>query len=61
MAILSKQDILRAIKDGEINIDPFDESAVGPCSVDLHLSSKFSLFRTGIIVESGSHNPSGSH
>ena len=56
MAILSKNDILTAIENGEISIDPYDESKVGPCSVDLHLSSKFSLFRTGIIVRPDTHN-----
>ena len=56
MAILSKNDILKAIADGEITIDPYDPQFVGPCSVDLHLSSKFSLFRTGVIVSPGTHN-----
>lgn len=56
MAILSKSDIYNAIKAGEIKIDPYDPELVGPCSVDLHLSSKFSLFRTGIIVSPGTHN-----
>lgn len=56
MAILSKKDILLAIEKGDIKIDPFDEKKVGPCSVDLHLSSKFSAFRTGMIVNPASHN-----
>lgn len=56
MAILSKDDIYKAIAIGEISIDPYDPNLVGPCSVDLHLSSKFSMFRTGIIVNPGSHN-----
>jgi len=56
ISILSKNDIFKAIKDGEIKIDPYDENNVGPCSVDLHLSSKFSLFRTGVIVRPDTHN-----
>ncbi len=56
MAILSKNDIYKAIAEGEIGIDPYDPNLVGPCSVDLHLSSKFSLFRTGIIVSPGTRN-----
>lgn len=56
MAILSKVDILNAIEKDEITINPYDPEFVGPCSVDLHLSSKFSIFRTGVIVEPGSHN-----
>lgn len=56
MAILSRNDILQAIKLGDIKIDPFDEEKIGPCSVDLHLSSKFSVFKTGVIVKPGTHN-----
>lgn len=56
MAILSRLDVLEAIDKGEIKIDPFDEKSVGPCSVDLHLSSKFSLFRTGMIVKPSTLN-----
>ena len=54
--ILSQKDILKAIENHEITIDPYNQDNVGPCSVDLHLSSKFSLFRTGVIVKPGTHN-----
>lgn len=56
MAILSRKDILSAVDRGDITIDPFSEEAVGPCSVDLTLSSKFSIFRTGMIVRPGEKN-----
>lgn len=56
MAILSKTDIFKAIENHEITFDPYSPDNVGPCSVDLHLSSKFSLFRTGVIVSPGTHN-----
>ena len=54
--ILSRKDILDAIKKKEIIIDPFREESVGPCSVDLHLSSKFSVFKHGTPVRVGSEN-----
>lgn len=54
--ILSQKDIFQAIENHEITIDPYVPENVGPCSVDLHLSSKFSLFRTGVIVKPGTHN-----
>jgi len=44
MAILSNVDIKKAIKTGEIYIDPFDKDALGPCSIDLTLSDKFTVF-----------------
>ena len=44
MTILSNIDIRKAIENGEIYIDPYDEEAVGPCSVDLNLSDKFTVF-----------------
>ncbi|MFW9928355.1 MAG: dCTP deaminase [Candidatus Thorarchaeota archaeon] len=51
MTILSKEEILVGIEKGNIKIDPFEPSDVGPCSVDLHLSDKFSIFKTGVIVD----------
>ncbi|MFX0052782.1 MAG: dCTP deaminase [Candidatus Hodarchaeota archaeon] len=45
--ILSHQDILAAIQAQEIYISPFDETAVGPCSVDLKLGNTFLVFHHG--------------
>jgi len=45
--ILSHDQIKEAIEKGEIFIDPLDEGAIGPCSVDLTLSDKFTVFKTG--------------
>lgn len=42
--ILSDREILEAVKRGEIIIEPFDLSNVGPCSVDLTLSDRFLVF-----------------
>ena len=41
---LGRREILRLIREGIIEIDPFDESAVGPASVDLTLGNKFRVF-----------------
>ncbi|HIE23898.1 MAG TPA: dCTP deaminase [Candidatus Korarchaeota archaeon] len=49
--ILSDRDILSAMERGEIKIVPFDRSMLGPCSVDLTLSSRFRLFKPGTIVD----------
>ncbi len=45
--ILSRIEILRAIKKKEIAITPFDKGCIGACSVDLHLGCEFVLFRKG--------------
>lgn len=42
--ILSDRDIRKAIGDGQIGIDPFDESDVQPSSVDLHVDQLFRTF-----------------
>ncbi|HEX2293899.1 MAG TPA: dCTP deaminase [Actinomycetota bacterium] len=42
--ILSDRDIRKAIGDGRIGIDPFDESDVQPSSVDLHVDRYFRTF-----------------
>ena len=44
--ILAKPEILRQIRDGRIVIDPYDEEAVGPASIDLTLDDKLRVFNT---------------
>jgi len=43
--ILSDKDIKIALQSGEIVIDPFFTNAIQPASVDLHLGSKFLIFK----------------
>lgn len=45
VSILTREAILREIRSGNVRIDPFDESQVGPASVDLHLGNEFRVFR----------------
>ncbi|HMA54534.1 MAG TPA: dCTP deaminase [Acidobacteriota bacterium] len=44
--ILAKPEILRQIRDGRIKIEPYDEEAVGPASVDLTLDDSLRVFNT---------------
>jgi dCTP deaminase len=44
--ILAKPEILRQIHGGRIRIDPYDEEAVGPASIDLTLDDKLRIFNT---------------
>ncbi len=44
--ILAKPEILRQIRDGRIKIEPYDETAVGPASIDLTLDDKLRVFNT---------------
>ena len=43
--ILSDREIRTRIESGDIKISPMDPSKIGPCSVDLTLSSKFQIFK----------------
>ncbi|MBI5228538.1 dCTP deaminase [Candidatus Micrarchaeota archaeon] len=43
--ILSRKEILKAVKQGRVGITPFDEKNVGACSVDMHLGKRFKVFR----------------
>lgn len=43
--MLSKKEILIAVKKGEIKITPFNKNNVGACSVDLRLGNKFRKFK----------------
>jgi len=45
MSILTKDEILKEIGAGNIAIEPFDESMIGPGSVDLHLGERFRIFK----------------
>ncbi len=43
--ILSKNEILKEISKKRIEIDPFQEENVGPCSVDFRLGTIFRIFK----------------
>lgn len=45
MAVLTHDEIINRIKTKEIIIDPLDEIAVGPASIDLHLGNTFRVFK----------------
>ena len=45
MAVLTHDEILKLVRQGDIVIDPFTEDQVGPASIDLHLDNKFRVFR----------------
>lgn len=45
MSILTRDEILKEIDAGRIQIDPFTPEAVGPASVDLRLSNEFRVFK----------------
>ena len=45
MAVLTRSEILKLIKDKTLRITPFDKSQVGPGSIDLHLGNVFRVFK----------------
>lgn len=45
MSILTRDEILKEIRSGNITITPFDASKIGPGSVDLHLGEDFRIFK----------------
>lgn len=45
MGVLTRTEILKLIEAGEIGVDPFDPSCVGPASIDLHLGRQFRVFK----------------
>lgn len=42
--ILSDRDIRKAIANGELVIEPFDDAMVQPSSIDLHVDNQFRVF-----------------
>eukprot|EP00743_Colponemidia_sp_Colp-15_P001388 GILK01001523.1.p1 GENE.GILK01001523.1~~GILK01001523.1.p1 ORF type:complete len:196 (-),score=32.52 GILK01001523.1:169-756(-) len=51
-AVLSKDEILKAVDAGDILITPYDPSAVGWASIDLTLSNEFRFYKPGRAVVS---------
>jgi dCTP deaminase len=45
MSVLTKDDLLQAVSEGRIQIEPFSEDMEGPGSVDLSLSDEFRIFK----------------
>ena len=56
MGVLTKEEILREISLGNIEVDPFEKNQVGPGSIDLRLGNEFRVFkklRNACVVEDG--------
>ena len=51
MTILTKKEILKEINRGNIKITPYDESAIGPGSIDLTLDNQFRIFKKGEVYD----------
>lgn len=45
MGVLTRDEILREVAAGKVEIDPYDPGCVGPGSVDLHLGDEFRVFK----------------
>jgi dCTP deaminase len=54
MGVLTREEILKEVRQGIIEIDPFEEDQVGPGSIDLRLGHEFRVFkklRNACVVE----------
>jgi len=54
MGVLTREELLKAIEGGIVEIDPFDRDLVGPGSIDLRLGNEFRVFkklRNACVVE----------
>lgn len=54
MGVLTREEILREIRQGAIEVEPFSEDQIGPGSIDLHLGNEFRVFkklRNACVVE----------
>ncbi|HEW94120.1 dCTP deaminase [Candidatus Geothermarchaeota archaeon] len=49
--ILSDVDILKAIERGEIKVIPFNRENLGPCSLDLTLDIRITVFRSISLID----------
>jgi len=56
MGVLAREEILRLVDSGTVQVDPLREDQVGPGSIDLHLGNEFRVFkklRNACVVEEG--------
>ncbi len=54
MGVLTRDEILKEIHQGIVEIEPFDEDQIGPGSIDLRLGNEFRVFkklRNALVVE----------
>ncbi|MGA2588170.1 MAG: dCTP deaminase [Candidatus Aminicenantales bacterium] len=51
--ILAKSEILNQIMNGRIRIEPYDENAVGPASIDLTLDNQVRIFKANQHITQG--------
>ena len=54
MGVLAREEILRLVDSGTVQVDPLREDQVGPGSIDLHLGNEFRVFkklRNACVVE----------
>jgi len=45
MAVLTREEILKEVTRGTIEIDPFEAGRIGPGSIDLRLGNEFRVFK----------------
>ena len=45
ITVLSQNEIIKYLAEGKLEITPFDQSQVGPASIDLTLGNKFRVFK----------------
>jgi deoxycytidine triphosphate deaminase len=50
MSVLTKEEILKAVENKEIQITPYNKDNVGCASIDLTLSDEFRYFKPGLSV-----------
>lgn len=50
MSILAKDEIIKAVEAGDIEIEPYNPDAIGPASIDLTLSNEFRYYKPGLSV-----------
>ena len=45
MTVIAHSELKKLLKNGTIKIDPFDESQIGPASIDLHVGNTFLVYK----------------
>lgn len=45
MSVIAESELRKLIKENVIKIEPFDESQIGPASIDLHIGDTFLVYK----------------
>ncbi len=45
MSVIARSELVKLLKNGDIKIEPFEDSQIGPGSIDIHVGNTFIIYK----------------